>query len=79
MLTKIVNGVEVQMSADEEAKIKAEWEKNQIAYNKTIYAENRKSEYPSIAEQLDIIFHKGIDDWKALIQSIKDKYPKPTE
>lgn len=79
MLKKIVNGVEVQMSADEEAKIKAEWEKNLIAYNKTIYAENRKSEYPSIAEQLDLIFHKGIDEWRSLIQGIKDKHPKPTE
>lgn len=33
--------------------------------------------YPPISEQLDMIFHKGEAYWKAHIQSIKDKYPKP--
>jgi tRNA C32,U32 (ribose-2'-O)-methylase TrmJ len=41
------------------------------------YTYNRKSEYPRIEEQLDIIFHKGIDVWKEQIQAVKDKYPKP--
>jgi hypothetical protein len=27
-------------------------------------------------EQLDDIFHNGIDGWKTKIQAIKDKYPK---
>lgn len=36
----------------------------------------RKSEYPSWEEQLDNIYHNGIDAWKADIQLIKDKYPK---
>lgn len=40
------------------------------------YQVNRKGEYPDIAEQLDMIF-KDIDGWKATIQAIKDKYPKP--
>ena len=39
--------------------------------------ENRKYDYPSIADQLDDIFHNGIDGWKATIQETKDKYPKP--
>ena len=38
--------------------------------------ENRASDYPSIAEQLDDIFHNGLDAWKATIQETKDKYPK---
>ena len=38
--------------------------------------ENRASDYPSIAEQLDEIFHNGLDAWKATIQETKDKYPK---
>lgn len=44
--------------------------------NKTIFSENRKQEYPSIADQLDTIFHEGLDVWKEQIQAIKDKYPK---
>jgi len=39
--------------------------------------ENRAADYPSIADQLDDIFHNGIDGWKATIQETKDKYPKP--
>ena len=40
------------------------------------YKEQRASAYPSIADQLDQIFHEGIDAWKATIQSVKDTYPK---
>ena len=40
-------------------------------------SENRRNEYPSIADQLDDIFHNGLDAWKATIQTTKDKYPKP--
>jgi hypothetical protein len=39
----------------------------------------RRSAYPAIAQQLDTLFHHGIDEWKAQIQVIKDKYPKPEE
>ena len=38
--------------------------------------ENRKYDSPSIADQLDDIYHNGIDDWKATIKATKDKYPK---
>ena len=37
---------------------------------------NRRKEYPSIADQLDDIYHNGIDAWKATIKVTKDKYPK---
>jgi hypothetical protein len=40
------------------------------------YADLRAQAYPPIADQLDTIFHVGIDGWKATIQTIKDKYPK---
>ena len=36
----------------------------------------RKDAYPSIQDQLDDIFHNGIDGWKETIQAVKDKYPK---
>ena len=38
--------------------------------------EPRRSEYPSVQDQLDDIYHNGIDGWKATIKAIKDKYPK---
>jgi hypothetical protein len=40
------------------------------------YKELRAAEYPPITEQLDKIFHDGIDEWKKEIQAVKDKYPK---
>ena len=43
--------------------------------NKT-YKLNRANEYPSIVDQLDDIYHNGIDGWKATIKATKDKYPK---
>jgi hypothetical protein len=40
------------------------------------YKELRAAEYPSIVDQLDKIYHTGIDGWKSDIQVVKDKYPK---
>ena len=40
------------------------------------YKINRQKEYPSIVDQLDNIYHNGIDGWKATIKTTKDKYPK---
>ena len=40
------------------------------------YKAKRAAEYPSYADQLDTIFHEGLDAWKATIQAVKDKYPK---
>lgn len=42
------------------------------------YAKRRKEEYPSIEEQLDILYHEGYDAWKAKIKEIKDAFPKPS-
>ena len=41
------------------------------------YQGQRKAEYPTIEDQLDDIYHNGIDAWKATIKVTKDKYPKP--
>jgi len=40
------------------------------------YGWKREQEYPSMPDQLDDIYHNGIDAWKATIQVTKDKYPK---
>jgi len=44
--------------------------------NKIAYIGKRANEYPSIVDQLDDIYHNGIDGWKATIKATKDKYPK---
>jgi|TARA_R100000656_G_C3928893_1_gene124400 hypothetical protein len=41
------------------------------------YADKRRKEYPAIVDQLDDIYHNGVDGWKATIKVTKDKYPKP--
>ncbi len=43
--------------------------------NKT-YKLNRAAEYPNLIDQLDDIYHNGIDGWKTTIKAVKDKYPK---
>ena len=49
--------------------IKTEYEANE-------YQRKREEEYPSIKDQLDDIYHNGIDGWKETIKAVKDKYPK---
>jgi hypothetical protein len=41
------------------------------------YAQRRAAEYPSIVDQLDTLYHGGYDAWKAEIQAVKERYPKP--
>ena len=41
------------------------------------YKYQRAAEYPSIVDQLDTLYHSGLDAWKAEIKTVKDKYPKP--
>jgi hypothetical protein len=40
------------------------------------YKAKRAEEYPSIADQLDTLYHEGYEGWKAKIQAVKNKYPK---
>jgi len=59
--------------------IKEEIKRLQAEYDAQEYARNRASAtgYPSIPDQLDEIYHKGIDEWKKTIKAVKDKHPKP--
>lgn len=41
------------------------------------YKNQRAAAYPSIPDQLDQIYHEGIDAWKATIAAVKQEYPKP--
>ena len=45
-------------------------------YDAKQYQRDRQKEYPSIEDQLDDLYHNGIDGWKTTIKAVKDKYPK---
>jgi hypothetical protein len=38
--------------------------------------DNRRKEYGTVIDQLDEIYHEGLDSWKARLANIKAKYPK---
>lgn len=59
-----------------EEEIEAEIARLQSEYDSQDYARKREKEYPSLVDQLDEIYHNGIDSWKATIKAVKDKYPK---
>tara|TARA_R100001086_G_scaffold102472_1_gene51403 strand:+ start:963 stop:1271 length:309 start_codon:yes stop_codon:yes gene_type:complete len=68
-----LNGTTPIAKADIEAKM-AEL---QTEYDAKQYQRDRAADYPSVKDQLDKIYHEGIDEWKKLIKVTKDKYPKP--
>ena len=57
--------------------IQAKLTELQAEYKSKQYQRDRAVAYPSIPDQLDTIYHQGLDAWKAEIKTIKDKYPKP--
>lgn len=48
----------------------------EMYYEKEVNEYKERRNYPSFEDQLDQIYHEGVDSWKASIQEIKDKYPK---
>ena len=42
-----------------------------------VYQVSRARDYPSVLQQLDQIYHEGIDAWKETIKAVKDANPKP--
>lgn len=64
------------LPAPTEEEVNAELERLKVEYSNTRYRGMRREEYPSIEEQLDMIYH-DIDAWRETINSIKAKYPKP--
>ena len=49
----------------------------QAEYDAKQYQRDRAVAYPSYADQLDTIYHQGLDAWKAEIKKVKDAHPKP--
>lgn len=42
------------------------------------YQRDRADAYPSWQDQMDLLYHGGLDALKAELKKTKDKYPKPT-
>ena len=59
-----------------EEQIATELARLQTQYDANEYQRQRAAEYPSIPDQLDTLYHSGLDAWKAQIKTVKDKYPK---
>jgi len=58
------------------ADIEAKMVEVQADYDAKQYQRDRANEYPELKDQLDKIYHSGIDEWKKVIKATKDKYPK---
>ena len=50
----------------------------QAEYDSKNYARARADAYPSWQDQMDLLYHGGVDALKAELKKTKDKYPKPT-
>jgi hypothetical protein len=57
--------------------VQAEVSRLQAEYDAKEYQRKRAREYPSYADQFDLLYHGGYDAWKAEIDKVKEKYPKP--
>ena len=67
------NQVTVEQSKIDAARVTLDAE-----YAKIKYKEQRLLEYPNWNQQLDYIYHNGIDKWKTdIVDPVKAKYPKP--
>ena len=53
------------------------WTEIKAEADRIAYKDKRAAEYPTVVDQLDLIYHSGVDAWKATIKATKDKYPKP--
>lgn len=89
-IISLVPGAEVTQRGDEiewhnpsvapvtDAQIDAEQARLQAEYDAKEYARKRAREYPPLGDQLDALFHAGVfpPEMAAMIQAVKDKYPK---
>lgn len=86
-----VNGTQIEVSPEEEARIRASWETEKARRASVNYKGQRRREYPDIGEQLDALWKiinqlrlEGVnipqdgDDMLGRILTIKKKHPKPT-
>lgn len=69
--------MDTEQTKPSQAEVFSEIPRLQAEYDANEYQRQRAAEYPKIADQLDAIFHGGLEAWRAQVQEVKDKYPKP--
>ena len=77
---KIVDGVRVELTAEEVTALEAQRAKNKTESDLVQYKLERRSQYPGLAEQLDMIYwdkKNSTDLWKEAIDKVKSDNPKP--
>ena len=65
-----------KVTAEQMIAITAKATELQAAYDAKAYARSRATAYPPITDQLDQIYHEGVDAWKATILAVKEEFPK---
>jgi len=77
-LYKQVNNERLEFTDDDYAQAvtdlaNSKWQEQEFGYIKA-----RQEAYPSYGDQLDYIYHNGLEAWKTdIIQPIKEAHPKP--
>jgi hypothetical protein len=77
-LYKQVNNERLEFTEDDYAQAitdlaNSKWQEQEFGY-----VQARQEAYPSYGEQLDYIYHNGLEAWKTdIIQPIKEAHPKP--
>jgi len=71
-----INWIDTVQTQPTQSEINAEIIRLASVYTAQEYSRQRAKEYPSIPDQLDTLYHSGLDAWKAQIKTVKDKFPK---
>lgn len=75
MQKQYVNGELVDLDSNELKGVE-QLKADAVETDKKKWIMRRQMDYPSIADQLDDIYHNGVAGWKTTIKATKDKYPK---
>ena len=62
----------------DETKVEEEYKKLKAEYDALQYQRDRATDYPSWQDQMDLLYHGGVDALKAELKKTKDKFPKPS-
>ena len=68
--------LDTEQTQPTDAEITAEIARLQADYEAKEYQRQRAAAYPSMADQLDLLYHGGMDAWKAAITAVKEEFPK---
>jgi hypothetical protein len=74
---EVVEWIEPSTAPVTDVQIDTELARLQAEFDAKEYQRQRATAYPSIADQLDTLYHGGYDAWKAAITAVKEEFPKP--